>query len=178
MKWIVALCAFAVLAGCNNQQSSEPTKAPQPIREFEGNDSPIIISDGSTHLQHSGKKHNFQLSTSGGNIVATIDGTSSTWNLSCSGFNACPSGSLPSGWQIVVQDSISNPLITLAPSGSQVNATFTVARGATIDINPSNSKGPTGGTDITHSSTLAKFTVNGTTYNCTSPGSCVLALGN
>ncbi len=174
MRWIVALCALAVLAGCNKEQTPKDL---QPIK-LEANDSPIIISDGSTHLQHSGKKHNFALSTSGGNIVATIDGTSSTWNLSCSGFNACPSGSLPAEWQIIILDSSGNTLITLDPSGSQVKATFAVGGGATLVINQSNGKGPTGGTDITHSATLSKFTLNGTTYNCTSPGNCVLNIGN
>lgn len=112
-QFALPICAFAALVFC----SFESVVLAQ-------SDSPIIVSDGSTHLRHS---PNFQ--TSGTTATVNESGRHVT-NLTCAGPMSCAGSriALSPGWRLEVFDAANargNRIVTLtSANNTQVSATF------------------------------------------------------
>src|SRR5271170_6265994 len=97
MKITLLLCLIVVLAGCSAFQSTAPkgqtgAAVATPETKTTGMDSPIIVSDGSTHLKHKGSNDDFRIDPSGSFDVATVkdSGYSVTWGECWKGVTTCP----------------------------------------------------------------------------------------
>lgn len=136
MKITALLCVIVVLTGCpaTNQVGTK------------GMDSPIIISDGSTHLRHKGSDSDFQITNNG--VIVNDSGYTATI-LECKGAATCPGGSaisLVKGWTMDVFDVNSVKILT-------INSTDNVKVVANFYAHPIDTQrdasGDTQGSDIT-----------------------------
>jgi hypothetical protein len=139
-------------------------------------DSPIVVSDGSTHLRHS---PNFQ--TSGTTATVNESGRHVT-TLTCTGPINCGSSpvSLKPGWSLDVFDAANargNRILTLTSANNAlVSATFTNS----FTQGPDTSGDTTNGTDLGRGEmfTSARLTNGGgpTVLNCTGHTGCKILI--
>jgi hypothetical protein len=135
MKTTLLLCLVVALTGCS---TPNPSATPAPgSGPFKAMDSPIIISDGSTHLRHKGANADFQITDSGAFVEAIVNdaGFQVGKGESVKGVLAavCPADfqkPLVQGWKMQVFDNSNTLVMTLTTSNSpspEVDTTFSVS---------------------------------------------------
>lgn len=137
MKNTPLLCLMAMLTGCTAKQATL------------GMDSPIHITDGSTHLRHKGTNSDFQITNyARAEQVIVYDPGYTVKNGECKGVQSCPpsfTNNLVAPWTLDVFDG-GNKIMTVS---SADNATV-VANFYAHYIDPEvDASGDTIGTDIT-----------------------------
>ena len=199
MKITLLLSLAVVLASC-----STPAPGPQTAQNKKPiavpMDSPIIVSDGSTHLRHRGSVRDFQITTSGSNFEAIVNDSGGTVGKGeCANVGTtCPSdfqNVLVAPWTLKVYDSNSNLVMTITPSKTSTSEVDAIINGTNVSNvyasgdNSGDSKDPNSaavGGDIstpynTNNFSFAKFT-NGSsgskeeTITCASSPGCKLKI--
>ncbi len=123
MKRTLAVCAITLLTSCGRQEP-EFNLARIKVLEPSG-DSPIVVSDGSTHFRHRGSAKDLVLSGNGNSVTATVTSVT-TPTLSCSKLVNCPQdptdphpNTTPpyslNNWRLVLYDSADFPIMTIQP---------------------------------------------------------------
>jgi hypothetical protein len=111
MRLTLLLSLIVVLAGCS-QQPSNPKPNPNPGAGRPDMDSPIIISDGSTHISHP----LFCVKGDADGSVFVEDAGYQVVKLECVSNIACPGNapiSLIAGWSLDVRNAIGLKIVTL-----------------------------------------------------------------
>ncbi len=191
MKLTLPICLLFVFTGCTTQsppanQAESPAKAGSNKNSM---DSPIVVSDGSTHLRHQGKspRHDFDLGADGnGHVQASLQMPSTSLDLFChsGNFTSCTNmtalAPLVAGWQVVILDAGGSPIVTIA---SADNVTVTSTFISALHVDEDSSGDTSGGTEFTHDNTFKSFTLtNGTggtgngTYTCNDTGKCKIKI--
>jgi len=140
MKMLLPLSLIVVLAGCTKSEQSESKKGP-----VNGMDSPIIISDGSSHLKHKGTGSDFQIT---GNNVTVSDPTFKVGAGECwKGISSCPPSfmALATPWSLDIYDSNGVKIMT---TSSTDNVTVTTTFYDNPIIPAKDASGDTNGTDL------------------------------
>jgi hypothetical protein len=163
MKITLLLCMIALLTSCSKDQSS-----PQPTPEayvFGGGsmDSPIIVSDSSTHAQHKVFHTNaggFYVYDSGYTVVKLT----CVKDISCPGSSpgAKPYYSLTYPWTLDVLDSVSAKIVTLSSDNTQTIIPLNYYNNP-VDITPVSASTDLGVANLTFNK--ATLTIGGQTYN-------------
>jgi hypothetical protein len=167
LKTSLALCAIAVYTGC-----------PGGKQRIKVADSPIIVSDGTTHLKHKGAAKDFDSVVQNSN---TIDVTVSSFKvdkLECSiGFSGCKVANpipLTSPWTLDVfhgTDHLGYKILTIKSMDNQSVTGTIYARSYTQQNDAANDEAK-GGTDLVeadHIPQSAALTMSGQTTYFTCP---------
>lgn len=155
-RWLWLACAIPMVIVAQQAKQSGAV-----LRKM-ANDSPIIISDGSTRVKHKGALHDFQTHVdSGHNLVAVVTGPDNTgWKLVCgTGFN-CP-GALPNGgsWTLETRDNAGKVVFSASVNQNVVTGKFSGAEVSTgEDADNDEAKG---GTTLRHPSAFFSISING-----------------
>jgi hypothetical protein len=144
MKMILPLCLIVVLAGCSVTRKSEK----KPLGSM---DSPIIISDGSTHLKHKGSVSDFQITYNGSNdpVIVSDPGFTVKKGECVAGVSNCASSfmkQLVAGWTLDIydQDNFGNKTMTVGSPDNKVILTYYYGN----PVDPQPDKNETVGTDL------------------------------
>jgi hypothetical protein len=145
MKMILPLCLIVALAGCS--QEKEP--GVKPVGSM---DSPIIISDGSTHLKHKGSGSDFQITYNGSTdpVIVNDTGYMVGKGQCVSGVSNCPSSftkQLVAAWTLDVYDEDNGNNKTMTVGSPDNKMILTYYYGNPIDPKADKS-GDTAGTDL------------------------------
>jgi hypothetical protein len=151
---LFSCCLLAALAGCSSTANDEQIGKAKKTITVQGMDSPIIVTDGSTHLKHKGSTADFQITTNNGSTVATVkDSGFTAQNIECViGITSCPTAfsNLVAGWSLNVNDGNSTLIATImSPAGTnnnEVDANF-IANSVNLLKNTSDTPN-SDGTDI------------------------------
>lgn len=150
IKFTVALGSFVVLAGCPwNSPSDFFTKG---LGEPNG-DSPIVVSDGSTHLRHKGAAKDFSIAGGATTVTATVINATAT-TLNCNKNANCPGAPYNlSNWSLTVYDSGGFAIMTVKP-GAAANTIDAIFQSASVDDSKDGSS-DTQGSDVSVSTAFA-----------------------
>jgi hypothetical protein len=173
------LCAIVAFTGCSTKQLQTESKAAKPGEVTTPTSSPIIISDGSTHLRHKGSNSDFQIAPNGAGTFDQVTVNDSGHMVKAGecvkGVTTCPpafTNNLVAPWTLDVLDSGGTKIMTISSADNVivvanyfVGNVFTSADGS----------GDTNGSDIAqsdHTFSSATFTNGGgahpVTIACTS----------
>ena len=133
-----------------------------PLALIAANDSPIIISDGSTRVKHKGADHDFHTHVDANhNLVAVVTGdANSGWRLACGTGFTCPGG-LPNGgnWTLQTRDQAGKAVFSVSVNNNVVTGTFAGSSvGTSEDTDNDEAKG---GTTLRHAAPFFSISING-----------------
>jgi hypothetical protein len=190
MKTTVVVCCLIVLAGCGKEAGDGSTSA-KPVVKGDGTmDSPIIISDGSTHLRHkagTSNSHNPDFTTISPKIFAVVAASTasvSSIEFVTGGGWTCSIQNPVMPWTLTVySDAGTTKTLTLSSpnSPSTTIATGVFSNAVMSSIDNTDTSGGTSLDDTTSNIKQVSYTPSGggsTTFTCSNPGhhSCVVKL--
>jgi hypothetical protein len=180
-KTLVVCCLTAVLAGCGQEASNDAAQK----EKGKGNsmDSPIIISDNSTHLKHKAGAGNINFEVAGNAfvVIASSAGSVNTVEFKGDGWSASPGTvSVSPGWALTFYSDAAGTAQTLALTSpaSAANTIATATFSNAVKLSTDNSADETAGGTSIDDATTAYQSVNltpstgGTAklYVCSTPG--------
>jgi hypothetical protein len=155
MKKTILLCLTVLLTSCSQTQTSTPNPAAVP-GHINSMDSPIIISDGSAHIRHTGKGNgDFQISASSNSVqVVANDATSRINKIVCGSAitltTTCPpafASAPPPPWTITLfaDKGMTQTVMSITTTD---NIAFTSSWPGSVSVLPDTSGDTTGGSDV------------------------------